>query len=100
MEQGKLYLVCYDFPSSKAGDRRRVKVVKILEGYGNRVQKSVFELRIHKKEELDKLLKKFKRWFIEAEDSLRIYPLNAIAESEIQIHGEGDIYKVEDAYFF
>ena len=46
------------------------------------------------------MLKKIKKWFIEAEDSLRIYPLNELAEREIQIHGEGEIYKVDDAYFF
>ena len=46
------------------------------------------------------MLKRIKKWFIEAEDSLRIYPLNELAEKEIQIHGEGEIYKVEDAYFF
>ena len=97
MQQGKLYLICYDFPSGKMGDKRRAKV---LQGYGNRVQKSVFELRLHKKEELDYMLKRIKKWFIEAEDSLRIYPLNELAEKEIQIHGEGEIYKVEDAYFF
>ncbi|HRG49158.1 MAG TPA: CRISPR-associated endonuclease Cas2 [Leptospiraceae bacterium] len=100
MQQGKLYLICYDFPSGKMGDKRRAKVVKILQGYGNRVQKSVFELRLHKKEELDHMLKKIKKWFIDAEDSLRIYPLNELAEREIQIHGEGEIYKVDDAYFF
>jgi CRISPR-associated protein Cas2 len=33
------YLVCYDIVS----DRRRNKVAKLLEAYGLRVQKSVFE---------------------------------------------------------
>ncbi|MGL4409128.1 MAG: CRISPR-associated endonuclease Cas2 [Zoogloea sp.] len=32
-------LVCYDI----ADDRRRLKVAQVLEGYGVRVQKSVFE---------------------------------------------------------
>ena len=34
-----MYLVCYDITS----DRVRNKIVKTLEGYGRRVQYSVFE---------------------------------------------------------
>ena len=40
------YLVCYDIVS----DRRRNKVSKLLEAYGLRVQKSVFECVLDDKE--------------------------------------------------
>lgn len=33
------YIICYDIPC----DRRCVRVAKLLDGYGARVQKSVFE---------------------------------------------------------
>lgn len=62
-------VVCYDIPC----DRRRNKVGKILEGFGTRVQKSVFECDLepkhnHKlKQKLSKVLKD--------EDSVRYYYL-------------------------
>ena len=56
-----LVVVCYDISSNKL----RNKIAKYLWKYGIRVQKSVFECEIEKKdyklmkEELNKLLKKF-----------------------------------------
>lgn len=49
-----LYVVTYDIPS----DKRRQKVAKLLEGYGRRVQYSVFECLLSevKYEELQKRL--------------------------------------------
>jgi hypothetical protein len=40
------YLVTYDIPSSGSGDRRRTQLAKRLEGFGLRVQYSVFEIEI------------------------------------------------------
>jgi CRISPR-associated protein Cas2 len=62
-------VVCYDIPS----DRRRAKVGKILEGFGTRVQKSVFECDLQVKH-LQKLKQKLTRGLKE-EDSLRYYHL-------------------------
>ncbi|MBK7057068.1 MAG: hypothetical protein IPH52_18870 [Leptospiraceae bacterium] len=45
------------------------------------------------------MLKKIKNG-LSKQKTLRIYPLNELAEREIQIHGEGEICKVDDAYFF
>jgi CRISPR-associated protein Cas2 len=91
---------CYDFPSDKAGNRRRAKIVKILEGHGNRAQYSVFELRFSKEEELEKLLKKMEKMMNLKEDSLRIYPLDSITEKKIRILGTGEVFKREDVYVF
>lgn len=50
------YLICYDIPD----DKRRKKIADILEGYGSRVQYSVFESVLNAKQykELRKRLKK------------------------------------------
>lgn len=39
------YIVCYDIPD----DKRRTKLAKCLEGYGDRIQYSVFEVRLDRK---------------------------------------------------
>ncbi len=64
-------VVCYDIPS----DRRRAKVGKILEGFGARVQKSVFECDLNIKH-LQKLKQKLAR-VLKEEDSVRYYYLCA-----------------------
>ena len=74
MKRGKpqrtLYVIAYDIPS----DRRRTKVHKVLCGFGQWTQYSLFECHLTQKElvtlrgKLDKLLKP-------EEDSLRFYPL-------------------------
>jgi len=74
MKRGKpqraLYVIAYDIPS----DRRRTKVHKVLCGFGQWTQYSLFECHLNQKElvtlrgKLDKLLKP-------EEDSLRFYPL-------------------------
>ncbi|NJL48206.1 MAG: CRISPR-associated endonuclease Cas2 [Leptolyngbyaceae cyanobacterium SM2_5_2] len=77
-----LYLVTYDIPS----DKRRKKVSDLLEGYGQRVQYSVFEcvLEPAKFEELKKRLKK--RVNLE-EDSVRFYPLSGHTLNQVETWG-------------
>jgi len=62
-------VVCYDIPD----DRRRTRVGRILEGFGNRVQRSVFECDLAPNH-LQKLKTKLSR-VIKPEDSLRYYHL-------------------------
>jgi CRISPR-associated protein Cas2 len=95
-----LYVICYDLPSSKAGNKRRRRLTKILEGFGKRVQYSVFEMRANSGTEFQDLLIKMELEIDAAEDSLRIYRIHEDMESEIIIYGHGEVYKVEDAYFF
>ena len=64
------YVVAYDIKDSK----RRVKIASILEGYGIRVNYSVFELKINKKD-LFELLKKLVLEVNKKEDSIRFYNL-------------------------
>jgi CRISPR-associated protein Cas2 len=65
------YLVCYDIVS----DRRRNKVSKILEGYGLRVQKSVFECVLDEKQ-YETLSKYLTRLVNKREDQVRFYPIS------------------------
>ena len=59
-------VVSYDIPS----DHRRTKVMKTMEGFGARVQYSVFECRL-KPNEIGDLRKKLKK-LIGREDSVRL----------------------------
>jgi CRISPR-associated protein Cas2 len=76
------YIVTYDIPC----DKRRRKVANLLEGYGKRVQYSVFEcvLTAEKYVELKKRLKP--RIKVE-EDSVRLYPLSKHTLSNVEVWG-------------
>jgi CRISPR-associated protein Cas2 len=63
-----LVLVVYDI----ADDKRRVKLATFLEGYGRRVQESVFECFISL-EEMKKLHDKIKKRVKLQEDNVRLY---------------------------
>lgn len=64
-------LVIYDI----IDDKRRRNLVKVLESFGMRVQKSAFECILDRKR-YDRLLKQAPRCIDTAEDSLRIYLLS------------------------
>lgn len=66
------YVIAYDMES----DRRRAKLAKILEGFGDRVQYSVFEADLNSND-LRRLLKRLRIYINPETDSLRIYPLCA-----------------------
>ena len=63
-------VVCYDIPD----DRRRLKVMKVLEGVGERAQYSVFECHL-RRQELARLKKRLKDLIQEREDDVRFYLL-------------------------
>lgn len=65
----KHYVICYDI----LNDRARQRIAKVLLDYGQRVQKSVFELYI--KEELFEACMARLAPLIGETDSLRIYQL-------------------------
>ena len=67
-----LYLICYDI----VNNRRRNKVAKLLETYGLRVQKSVFECVLDDKQ-YEYLSKCLLRLLNKREDQIRFYPLSA-----------------------
>ncbi len=65
------WIICYDTPS----DKRRRKIVKIMESYGQRAQYSVFECDITDREQIT-LEGKLSKVVGEDEDDIRFYPLN------------------------
>jgi CRISPR-associated protein Cas2 len=76
------YVITYDIPC----DRRRKQVSDLLEGYGRRVQYSVFEcmLTAAKYEELQQRLQK--RINLK-EDSVRFYPLSKHTLGQVETWG-------------
>ncbi|WP_322488535.1 CRISPR-associated endonuclease Cas2 [Chloroflexus sp.] len=80
-----LYLISYDI----SVDQRRLKIAKLLEGYGQRVLESVFECDL----EVDayrRLRQKLSRLIDVAEgDRLRIYQLCGMCRRNVEIIGEG-----------
>ena len=85
-------VVSYDIPSN----RRRLKVMKTLEGFGTRVQYSVFECSL-KPREIDDLRKRLQKLLVEEEDSIRFYFLGA--EDVKRILRLGDARAVAEKIF-
>lgn len=79
-----LYVVAYDIPD----DKRRRKVSHLLQGYGRRVQYSVFELVVSsgKFDELRLRLKKLVRL---SEDNIRFYPVSGHTLAQVEAWGVG-----------
>lgn len=93
-----LYLICYDIPATKKGNKRRNKLNKALSRYGMRVQYSVFEIRISEKKQYEKVIKDINRWLDHKSDSVRIYPIEKDIENNIEILGIGEIFRREIVY--
>jgi CRISPR-associated protein Cas2 len=81
-----LYVVSYDIPDTK----RRTKLAKALEDFGDRVQYSVFEC-ILDGNLLDKMVSL-------GDDNVRVYTLCANCERAIKVIGQGKVTKSEDVY--
>jgi CRISPR-associated protein Cas2 len=73
-----LYLISYDVPCNK----RRKKVSDLLEGYGKRVQLSVFECLLNR-QQYRELHDRLQPRINIAEDSLRIYPISGHTAPQI-----------------
>lgn len=77
------WVVAYDIPDSG----RRLKLAKILEDFGDRIQYSLFEIKLHE-DEIETLRKRV-RWTIDShEDKVRVYTIC-----------RGCISKIEDLGF-
>jgi len=80
------YLVCFDIVE----DRKRAKVAKILEGFGVRVQKSVFECPQLTEEKFVKLRHRLEDEIDHTEDSVRFYPLCRRCVGSVEYSGVGE----------
>ena len=80
-------LVAYDVAIESAAGRRRLrKGAHLCVGYGQRVQKSVFECRLTDMQ-LEELLYRLLQVIDDAEDSLRVYRLREPAERYVSVYG-------------
>jgi CRISPR-associated protein Cas2 len=70
------YLIIYDLPDSKAANKRRTRLHKMLSGYGQWTQYSVFECFLTAVQ-FAKLQTQLERLIKPKEDSVRIYVLDA-----------------------
>ena len=75
MERKFIVLMIYDIIDNK----RRNKMVKCLEAYGVRVQKSAFEALLNRRQ-YEKMLRESSILIDEAVDSLRVYVLDDIID--------------------
>ena len=85
-------VVCYDIPD----DKRRNRISDILEGYGERVQFSVFECDI-KPEQAKKLKDKISK-VLEEVDSIRYFSLCAECVSKVEVINGPEVTKAQ-SYF-
>ncbi|MBP8251776.1 MAG: CRISPR-associated endonuclease Cas2 [Herpetosiphon sp.] len=80
-----LYLISYDI----SVDKRRAKIAKLLEGFGQRVQFSVFECDLTSKQYVELAHKLGKILLPNEGDSLRTYRLCAGCAQVVTIVGNG-----------
>jgi len=89
------YVVAYDI----ADDKRRKKISDILEGYGVRVNYSVFELEIDKKT-LEGLKDELLTQVNLKEDSIRFYHLcKNCAGKSFELCKRGDVFEIIGGFF-
>jgi len=80
-----LYVISYDIPV----DKRRAKIAKLLEGFGQRVQYSVFECNLDDREHAI-LARKLRRLVKPDEgDSVRTYRLCSTCVKQVALVGKG-----------
>lgn len=76
------YVVAYDIPD----DKRRKRVADLLEGYGKRVQYSVFEC-VLSEAKYGELRKRLRKRVKLSEDSVRFYPLSRHTLDRVETWG-------------
>jgi CRISPR-associated protein Cas2 len=79
------YIIVYDITC----DKRRKKIADLLEGYGKRVQYSVFECVLNK-EQYEQLSLRLKKKIKLDEDSIRIYPITRHTLGQVETWGVGN----------
>ena len=88
------YLVCYDI----VNNRRRTKVSNLLQGYGLRVQKSVFEC-VLSPDQYKTVQKRVQKLIKEQEDQIRFYPMSPRHRQLVKIVGMQPDFQVDDVAF-
>ena len=86
------YVLAYDITDN----RRRAKVVKLLEALGFRVQGSVFEGYINS-QEIERLIRRLSLVIDRDSDSMRIYPLCESCRAKMTLIGVGKVNEPPDS---
>lgn len=82
-----LVIVCYDVNTETREGRRRLRrVAKLCEGIGQRVQKSVFECQIDRRQ-FEALERDLVAEIKAEEDNLRFYRIAELRGYEVREHG-------------
>lgn len=87
-------VVCYDIPD----DGRRLKVARYLEGWGMRVQRSVFECAVRDHQALERLVRGLGRRLDGEEDRVRVYHLCERCRRQVRVLGPGEVTEVPPAW--
>lgn len=87
------WVVSYDIPN----DKRRRNVSKVLEGYGRRVQFSVFECELDE-EKTNRLEKRLLKEIDPREDDIRFYPLNQADLNRVRLLGTAQLARERAHY--
>jgi CRISPR-associated endonuclease Cas2 len=87
-------LVIYDISDT----RKRNKLIKVLKGYGQRIQKSAFEAII-KRAKLKKLLERIERLMADDDtpDDVRVYMIRG--NGAVKIYGRESLVTDKEVYF-
>lgn len=88
------YLIIYDLPDSKAANKRRTRLHKLLSGYGTWTQYSVFECFLTAVQ-FAKLQIQVEKLIKPEEDSIRMYVLDAGAVKRTITYGSEKPRQVE-----
>ena len=80
------YVISYDIPD----DRRRNQLAKTLKGFGARVQYSVFEAHLNRRE-YQELKRAVERIIDPAEDSVRYYRLCGACAERVEVPAIGNV---------
>lgn len=88
------YIIVYDIPATKKGNKRRTRLHDLLSGYGKRTQYSLFECFLTNIQ-FARLQQQFETLIKPVEDSLRIFVLDNHALKKTFVYG-GDKPQKED----
>ena len=87
----KFWVVCYDI----VDDKKRTRIAKIMENYGKRVQKSVFECFLNDRE-FEEMKKKVEKEMDFEQDNINYYFLCEKCKNSIVKSGIGGITTLND----
>ena len=88
-------LVAYDVSDTN----RRNKVAKILAGYGERVNLSVFECEFRKSNTFQAMKQEIRKAIKPKEDHIRYYPICKECRGKISVQGYGKVTEEEVVRF-